>query len=405
MTQAIATLGIMLNPDCVDPLILVSGINHNNHAPVLYETLAYFALNTEIVNNEMVAVHCADQGHYTRQSEASGIGMKIEEGYGPNMTDYKTKVREHTKNRVFQDVLYDQKELDQYQSNTVLYISPNSKYDNKKRIGTLDVLVVPTRADYASDLSELHEYNPNAPNRPFHTLKSRNPFYVLHAAAPNIGESPHYKPQDIYEYLHENGKFYKTGYVEHYGAIMENIVKVARDLKLQHLILHPFGIGAFMRNLHNYVFDAYDEEDDKRKLRTEMIQKIVEKIPRSQDITYHMCYPTHRPKSLEDKNNQSAIEHAMNDHSNIILQPGIDALALANHLAKLNLLVAMVNYANANRIGNRWYENGAGSATDENIHRRSHMLGLTSRSLNTERNTQKRRSPQMIPQSLPQPPE
>ena len=113
-----------------------------------------------------------------------------------------------------------------------------------------------------------------------------------------------------------------------------------------------------------------------------MLRALLEVGEGQPEILYHMCYPTHNAASWEDITNQLAIREIMNGHDNIIIQPGIDAFALANHIAKMGFRVGMLNSANANRLWDHWKGERAFSAIDENIHRRSHMLCLTSECLN-----------------------
>ena len=382
--REISKLGVMLNPNCPEPLILVSGVDHQNK-PTKFNTLSSnildFGLGVEVDGDIMIVTCVRAQGTmYTR-----GAGAKLEMHHVK--WHKKREVRDTTMKRINEE-RYDKHELKNYLKRSILFKCDESNSD--RLLGTLDVLAVPTRADFSADWVELHEYDYNKDTeRPFYLFKSRRPFYILHAAAPNVGERSDKEPQDIKAFRSKERQFETPKYLHHYRKMMENVFNAVHFLEIQHLILHPFGMGAFIRNLHNWVDGDWQESDQRKEdLRLSMVTAMVEALNTNAPRPFlcHMCYPVNG-ESRENRNNEQAIGDAMTGHNNIILQPGVDALALANHIASMGFSVGMLNSANANRIGNHWDQNGAESAIDENIHRRSHMLCLTSALLNVNDKT------------------
>ena len=385
--RAISELGVMLNPNCPESLILISGVDHQNKQTKLMNllsTIANFALESEIVEGGIMIVYCVSvRGTmYTR-----GFGAELK------MHDIEWRqqrnARDTTNNRI-KGGRYDKNELKSYLKQAILFKSNESNGD--RLFGTLDVLAFPTRADFSADWEELHEYDNNKDTeQPFFQFKSRHPFYILNAAPPNVADKKSLEePPDINAFRSNKRQFEAEKYLDHYKRTMENVFNAAHFLGIQHLILHPFGMGSFIRNLHEWVAGDWRESgeqkhnggEQKYNLRLSMVTAMVEALDtRPRPFLCHMCYPVHKKDSPGNKNNQQAIQAAMTGHNNIILQPGVDALALANHVASMGLSegisVGMLNSADANRMGTHW-EDGM----DENIHRRSHMLCLTHKALN-----------------------
>ena len=174
-------------------------------------------------------------------------------------------------------------------------------------------------------------------------------------------------------------QFDKQAYIQAYSAIVKNVLDAAKQLQLQHFILHPFGMGAYLRKLHMYVEGWEEKSDKKNQLRRDMVTTIYKLQQAYPEITFYICYPKHQENSHEDTTNAHAFESQFGVLQNVRLYGGTDAFALANHLTKYDLEVGMLNAANAYTLGNDWRsENRAHSAIDENIHRRSYMLCLTS---------------------------
>ena len=379
-------LGVMLNPNCPEPLILISGVDHQNKGKkfeMLLIIVDHFRLAFEMVEDDIMIVYCVRGGTPYTKGQRAVLEMR------DVRFEQKLEVRDTTMGRI-KDGHYDTDELEMYLQNSYLFQSQQSKR-NDRLLGTLDVLAVPTRADFSAAWVPLIEYVENEnTEKPFYLFKSKHPFHILHAAAPNVGETCRNPPQDIDTFRLGNGQFATQRYLNHYRQMMENVFNAAHFLKLQHLILHPFGMGAFIRNLHCWVkpkVDWHEGSEKKNQLRSLMVNEMVKALETNAPRPFmcHMCYPLpERDSPEEHENNKKAIEAAMTNHNNIKLEPGVDALALANHIASMGLPVGMLNSANANRIGNKWDDNGARFAIDENIHRRSHMLCLTSRAFNKD---------------------
>jgi cell division protein FtsB len=81
----------------------------------------------------------------------------------------------------------------------------------------------------------------------------------------------------------------------------------------------------------------------------------------------------------------TAISNASDDvKKRIKVYINVDATTLAQKLAKEKgfLSVSLANGANRNLIGNRWFQEGAKVAIDENLHRRSADLAAAAKDLN-----------------------
>ena len=99
-------------------------------------------------------------------------------------------------------------------------------------LGTNDVLPVPIRADKGAGWDILYDHDdpdyPKWPSEyPFVRVKSKLPFLVLHAAAPNVGEDK-VKDNDLKEFNWvEGGKFHEDRYLRAYYLTMTNVFKAA----------------------------------------------------------------------------------------------------------------------------------------------------------------------------------
>eukprot|EP00927_Polykrikos_kofoidii_P060750 TRINITY_DN55671_c0_g1_i1.p1 TRINITY_DN55671_c0_g1~~TRINITY_DN55671_c0_g1_i1.p1 ORF type:complete len:1067 (-),score=165.57 TRINITY_DN55671_c0_g1_i1:148-3276(-) len=238
-------------------------------------------------------------------------------------------------------------------------------------------------------------------------------FWVLHGAAINVGESIH--ADDFPEYSTCSSKLPwrasgsnemmvldEERFVETAGQLWRNAFHAAVYLNAEDFIVFPWGMGAFLRNL--FKLDAiYKDAAKMRCLRSRLAECLFEaaadmKMSVESPPSIHVC--------LMDDSLESRINH------NVIVERGIaavkrvpelarhlkfyrnvDAFMLANRLSRDPKAasthrpdevrrIVMLNGANNKLLGNHWFSNGARTAIDENLHRRSTAMSLGSLLLN-----------------------
>eukprot|EP00439_Symbiodinium_sp_Y106_P036237 s2851_g4.t1 len=228
--------------------------------------------------------------------------------------------------------------------------------------------------------------------RPGNTPKQ--PFWVIHAAALNIGENEF--ATDFYDYSNENSKLDFVAYVEDMGRIYDNILQAAAALGVSDLIFFPFGMGAFLRNLHKldgkYCQDDVGLANLRHALAKRFVQAlVVAKVP----FVVRLCIA---PSGKGDELDANAvaflqsilegIQKGVGDKamrlkpSSVEILLNADALTVAQQYANDRRTVALVNGANRRLIGNHWFSHGARMAIDENLHRRSWRMAATAYLLN-----------------------
>ncbi len=248
---------------------------------------------------------------------------------------------------------------------TLLYtpLADQSKYMSRdtQLLGRFDVLGVYCSMDYDAN------WQPNP--------KDQSPFYLLHGAAINIGESAH--AADFQDYS-SYGKLNEQKYVHDMGKIFHQILAAQVDLGNEDAVWFPFGMGAFLRNLFK-CDKTYENNQALAELRQKLAHAFVQEIANFPSLHIHMCLPLDQVKGSKDQQNYNAFinafAHAPHEvKERISLHVNVDATDLAQRLANqhkdLNK-VSLVNGANRNLIGNHWFEDRALVAIDENIHRRS----------------------------------
>jgi len=188
-------------------------------------------------------------------------------------------------------------------------------------------------------------------------------------------------------------------YVRDLGAMWRGSLRASLHLKAQHIVLFPFGMGAFLRNLHKKD-PVYSEEYRMRQLRyrccellyTSIVEVVVEQKSRMQ---VHICLLDAGGESRTNHNvfveaacaqakATPALANSLQFHRNV------DALELASKLATSDTQdqsadvrpVVLLNGANKKLLGNHWFSHGARNAIDENLHRRSAPLAMGSLILN-----------------------
>ncbi|CAJ1337008.1 unnamed protein product [Effrenium voratum] len=243
-------------------------------------------------------------------------------------------------------------------------------------LGRFDVLALSAAADFDAS---------------WHFVRGGKPFWVLHAAALNIGENEH--ATDFKDYSMESGKLDFLAYIEDMGRIYDNILQSAAALGVTDMVFFPFGMGAFLRNL--YKLDSEYSQDHLngqrlQELRQGLAQRFVSAISDAKvPFAIHLCIaPSGKGDELDANSTAflSAVLQGIKDNhikpSAIKILQNADALATAHILAERGSCCALVNGANRRMVGNHWFSHGARMAIDENLHRRSWRMACTAYLLN-----------------------
>jgi len=211
-------------------------------------------------------------------------------------------------------------------------------------------------------------------------------FWVLHAAALNIGESRGATDSYDFRTVHADGSngLDERCYHEAMGRIFLNILAACRELHIEHMVFLPFGMGAFLRYLE--LNDPwYSSEVEKRELRRGLAKTFIDGLQEAPaNLRVHLCINIHG--SQEACDNGDAFLRALKEAPSAVqrlvtVYPEADCIEVARLLASGQVYgvpassgVALVNAANRKLIGNHWFADGARCAIDENLHRRSVSL-------------------------------
>mmetsp|Transcript_63866 Transcript_63866/g.149958 ORF Transcript_63866/g.149958 Transcript_63866/m.149958 type:complete len:585 (+) Transcript_63866:73-1827(+) len=325
-------------------------------------------------------------------------------------------------------------------------------------LGKYQIVAVPARADYDSAFSQVPQAK--AENSPSHDTHMNDTldcdglegfngwFWVLHAAAPNIGESAHADDFVAYSVEEETDitspvrtesvkstastasrccwkdrlarparRLNEDLYIGDISRMWRNVLMAMQHLQVEDVILFPFGMGAFLRHL-NLNDDRYEDACNLRKLKRRiadgLMNAIVDvcmpelKAPQKAKVPLkvHLCLVCVNPESVDNHNSfvQAAAERAKQcpELKQILqLRRNVDSLQLAHELAKKQrgskqpLKVALLNGANRKLCGNHWFQSGARYAIDENLHRRSASLSRASLLVNFDTEPRPRRATQL----------
>ncbi|CAE7611979.1 secG, partial [Symbiodinium sp. KB8] len=201
---------------------------------------------------------------------------------------------------------------------------------------------------------------------------------------------------DFYDYSNENSKLDFVAYVEDMGRIYDNILQAAAALGVSDLIFFPFGMGAFLRNLHKldgrYCQDDVGLANLRHALAKRFVQAlVVAKVP----FVVRLCIAPSGKGDELDANAMAflqaileGIHKGVGDKlmrlkpSSVEILVNADALTVAQQYANDRRTVGLVNGANRRLIGNHWFSHGARMAIDENLHRRSWRMAATAYLLN-----------------------
>eukprot|EP00931_Biecheleriopsis_adriatica_P004486 TRINITY_DN106144_c0_g1_i1.p1 TRINITY_DN106144_c0_g1~~TRINITY_DN106144_c0_g1_i1.p1 ORF type:complete len:892 (+),score=140.00 TRINITY_DN106144_c0_g1_i1:140-2815(+) len=247
-------------------------------------------------------------------------------------------------------------------------------------LGRFEVLAVSASADFDAEWRFLSGTN--------------RQFCVLHAAALNIGENE--KATDFNDYCGSSGRLDMSAYVEDMGRIFENLLNAAVRLHANDVVWPPFGMGAFLRNLHKLDSWYSGRHRDgallvelRHAVASRFVDTFVKKVSTTSNLRVHLCVA---PSDAGDEGDANAAAFLKALHAAVKrgkLPAGAarilcyaDALMVAQDLANEGRAVALVNGANRQLIGNHWFEDGAARAIDENLHRRSWRLAAMAYQLN-----------------------
>lgn len=311
-------------------------------------------------------------------------------------------------------------------------------------LGKFDALATPCRADF----DRAFEQHPAPHQQPDHGkgggkgARPANPvnddcdgpfgfkgwFWIVHLAAPNIGESA--RADDFLDYS-RNEDLAVTGasnpnicddpnvggnphviggnpqcawkarpdrpvrrlleklYLDHMEKLWRNSLVSMGRIGVRDAIFFPFGMGAFLRHLAKND-DRYSNPSVMRNLRYGVCLRLMDSIAdlvvkrsvhEPAPARVHLCLVCVNAESIENHN--CFVEAAAERKKTcpgldkvLLIHRNVDSLSLAHNLAMedKDLKVGLLNGANRKLIGNHWFQGGARFAIDENLHRRSASL-------------------------------
>lgn len=333
-------------------------------------------------------------------------------------------------------------------------VENNNKKQDAYLIGKFDCLAIPIKADYDVAFQELAP--PGSPSLDCDAPQGfKGWFWVVHAAAPNIGESA--QADDFFAYsreeAHKEGQGFPPGlkstnsvasqmstpsrccwkekgdrpprrldedlYIRDMGHLWQQALYTMCSLQVTDAILFPFGMGAFLRQLalnDDTYKDPVRFHNLKKRVAAELMEAIRElyQAPRASSSRgrkavspkpperIHLCLVCVNAESNENHN--CFVEAACDclakfpDLSKILqIRRNVDSFQLAHDLSasKEPLKVALLNGANRKLCGNHWFQDGARFAIDENLHRRSASLSRAALLLNFDTEPRPRKPGQL----------
>jgi len=306
-------------------------------------------------------------------------------------------------------------------------------------LGQFDCLAVPARADYdacfrsfEASVSGVHQHSSSAPV----LADCDGPegfagwFWVVHVAAPNIGEStqaedfvayseeePHSPPHVLPTSTHvgitspscwkqqstlnrPTRRLHEDLYVRDMGRIWRNSLLAMGHLGVEDAVFFPLGMGAFLRKL-SLNDDRYAEPRLLLKLRRRVAGELMNAIAdtcvgaSSRGPRYvHLCLVCIGAEAIDNHNcfleaAATKLRECPKLSDVLQLRQNVDSLQLAaRDLAPATKggcgtpKVGILNGANRKLIGNHWFQTGARLAIDENFHRRSASMARAALLLN-----------------------
>jgi len=287
--------------------------------------------------------------------------------------------------------------------------------DLEALLGQFDVLAMPVRAEYDKAFVSREALKVPETGKacgffgadPAEVPGGRGWFWALHAAALNIGENTHASDFEAYSmpadtrYRGRNGRgrwLDEDRYVADMHSLWHRTLQCAQAMGIEDMIMFPFGMGAFLRNLHQ-LDNRYSDVAAMRRLKKSVAQGLFAAAAVictgcSPPMRVHVCLID---GSLEARMNHNVFVEAAGAEikKTPTLAPllkfhrNVDASDLAHSLSFATppkqagpdtevRRVAILNGANNKLLGNHWFSTGARNAIDENLHRRSGAMCVAS---------------------------
>jgi len=325
-------------------------------------------------------------------------------------------------------------------------------------LGRFQVVAVPATADYDAGFNSIKVESGITSLQPSSVVDCDGPegfngwFWVLHTAAPNIGESAQAEDFLAYSVEEEMGttsrpvrtestnsavstssrccwkdrpirpsrRLNEDLYIADIARLWRNALKAVQYLEVEEAIFFPFGMGAFLRHL-NLNDDQYEDPARIRRLKRRIADELMDAIgdicvapnklggkhkakatSRSRPHRVHLCLVCVNPESIDNHNcfveaAASKVQSCPELKEVLHLRRNVDALQLAHELgtSAKPLKVALLNGANRKLCGNHWFQSGARYAIDENLHRRSASLSRASLLVNFDTEPRPRKPTQL----------
>jgi hypothetical protein len=303
---------------------------------------------------------------------------------GPTDENQRNKIRNGTKRKVVEMLQIGQfgdkaslaRKLPPEIEQTTLFVDERTKDSNdtarpgdRNLLGRYDMISVRACADFDRDWNFIKE------------KQARQPFWVLHAAAMNIGESA--QAPDFGDFSNKVG-LDEARYIDAMDQVYKNMIEVAKIQDCEHFIFFPFGMGAFLRHL-NALDSSYNDDSKLQNLRRQLSKRFMNAFEAApKNVSLHICLQFSSDEAIR---NGDAFIRAVKSaspgtRSRVTLWPEGDCLHLAHELALTSKKVLLVNGANRQMLGNHWFGGCAKRAIDENLHRRSWILSAHAYILN-----------------------
>mmetsp|Transcript_4890 Transcript_4890/g.13729 ORF Transcript_4890/g.13729 Transcript_4890/m.13729 type:complete len:930 (-) Transcript_4890:77-2866(-) len=365
-----------------------------NATYALVQSLAHQAAHPPVAEDQLLGLGSGDHGLLWNYKWFSPS-----QKHGPRDEGHRCKVRDDTKARVaselglskFGDAARCARRWPPNCQETKLFLdqSPaaltgDARAGGRNLLGRYDMVCVRAHPDFDMDWAAI-----KGPIRKF---------WVLHAAALNVGETG--KSPDLPDFLSR-----AHGLDEHrFGTAMqrlfENVVTVCVTLHIVHLVMFPFGMGAFLRNLP-LADPRYASAPANCSLRRRIVGHLIEALLRSEPfLNVHICL---QDGSEESKRNCDAFLRGLREahpalKQRVTMWPNGDCLQLAHELSAHSQHVLVLNGANRQMLGNHWFQDQARHAIDENLHRRSWTMSAMSYLLNNhgKRQSKQDRGPEEL---------
>jgi len=198
----------------------------------------------------------------------------------------------------------------------------------------------------------------------------------------NIGEST--DAPDFVDFCAQPGALHEEKYYTAMGRIMHNVASACDAVKAEHIVVFPFGMGAFLRHL-GLLDTSFSVDEEMQRLRRRVAIEIMKALAQTSPKTkIHLCLQLDNEEA--HRNADALIRGLLITErafmQRVTLHPDGECLDLAHELAKTSNNVALVNGANRRLIGNHWFADHARRAIDENLHRRSWKMAALAYLLN-----------------------